>query len=221
MSRAIPHLRLVKSYAEQSGKVVYKMKAYRDLGTCYQLIRRYQIALIYFKKQLELAWYHNNMELELEAYDRIGRQYYYLGNLDKAVYYNNRAWKGIVEPKDSPARLLAANTYEARRKPRLNLNINGVAVRPDSGNSSNLSDSELPSPINISTKVGKPQVQYREEQVKLPVLRQKTGSVQQSVEEHSMSFVLISHLSLNRSLKNYQCMKDAKKVKRRTKPLAR
>lgn len=212
VSRALPHLRHVKNYAEQSGQTVEKMEAYKDLGTCYHLVRRYQTSLLYFKKLLELAWYHDNLEMELEAYDNMAKQYYYLGSLDKAAYYNNRAWKGIVERKDAPARQIAANAYEARRKPRLHFSSNGALIRPISRNSSDLSNTELPSPINNSTSGVKSQLLHRG-RVKLPVLKRKGGVGLQKGTEQSTSFILISHLSLNRSLKNYQCMKDAKKVK--------
>jgi hypothetical protein len=34
---------------------------------------------------------------ELEAYDNIGIMYYYLGNINKAIYYHNRMMKGELE----------------------------------------------------------------------------------------------------------------------------
>ena len=39
---------------------------------------------------------NDNMN-ELEAYDSIGMQYYYLRNIDKAMYYHNRMMNGILE----------------------------------------------------------------------------------------------------------------------------
>ena len=205
--RALPQLRSVKSFADQLGLPYEKMKAYRDMGICYQLVRKYESALVYFKKLLELAWYENNMEMELCAYDNIGKQYYYLSMLDKAAYYSNRAWHGILESKDSPARLLARNAFEARRKPHAS-----EQLRSSSRNSSDLSGSELPSPIsNSSTSTGLSSLQHKPSTGLLPSLGKKSHSV--SMEPDVAPFVLISHLSLNRSLKNYQCLKDARKIK--------
>ena len=37
--------------------------------------------------------------MEIEAYDNIGLQYYYLGNMNKASYYHNRMMNGLIERK--------------------------------------------------------------------------------------------------------------------------
>ncbi len=34
---------------------------------------------------------------ELDAYDSIGMQYYYMGNIDKAIFYHNRMMRGELE----------------------------------------------------------------------------------------------------------------------------
>lgn len=205
--RTLPHLRSMKSYADQTGQPNEKMKAYRDMGVCYQLVRKYETALVYFKKLLELAWVEDNMKMELCAYDNIGKQYYYMGLLSKAAYYSNRAWRGIVEPRDSPARILARNAYEARHKVHA-----AGQMRTISRNSSDLSGSELPSPISNSSTANLlsnlPHKSYTEH---LPPLPKKALNV--SAESEVAPFVLISHLSLNRSLKNYQCLKDSRKIK--------
>lgn len=212
--RALPHLKEMKRNAEIAGKPGEKMKAYRDLGTCYQLMRRYDTSLLYFKKQLESAWYYDNLEMELSAYDNIGKQYYYLGELNKAAYYNNRAWGGIVEPKNSPARQLARNAYEARKKPRMHMSMDSAILRPHSSNSSDIHSSELPSPSTNSTSLTQSVLPHNS---KLPPLKRKDKPLPKT--ESNGSFILLSHLSLNRSLKNYQCLKDARKVRRRVKPL--
>lgn len=203
--RTLPHLRSLKSYADQAGKPLEKMSAYRDMGVCYQLVRKYETALVYFKKLLELAWVEDNMEMELCAYDNIGKQYYYMGHLDKAAYYSNRAWRGIVEPRDSPARVLARNAFEARHKSHAS-----DQIRTISRNSSDLSGSELPSPIsNSSTANLLSNLPHKSSVDHLPPLPKKPVRTEQDLAP----FVLISHLSLNRSLKNYQCLKDSRKVK--------
>jgi len=36
---------------------VEKMATYSQLGYCYRLVRYHAVAVDYFKKQLEIAWY--------------------------------------------------------------------------------------------------------------------------------------------------------------------
>jgi len=54
-------------------------------------------ALYYLKKQLQLAWYLHSDLNELEAYDSMGIEYYYLGNINKACFYHNRMMAGVME----------------------------------------------------------------------------------------------------------------------------
>lgn len=42
------------------------------------------------KKALEYAWYINDKDKELAIYEEIGKFYYYLVDLKKASYYNER-----------------------------------------------------------------------------------------------------------------------------------
>ena len=55
-------------------------------------------------KFLGLAWLINNETKEIRAYDQIGMQYYYMGNLEAAEFYHNKMNLGEVEPKDSSLR---------------------------------------------------------------------------------------------------------------------
>lgn len=43
---------------------------------------------------------HDEM-MELEAYDSIGIEYYYLGNIEKSIYYHNRMMNGEIEKESS------------------------------------------------------------------------------------------------------------------------
>lgn len=39
---------------------------------------------------MRLAWFRKDKKTELESYDNIGLAYYYLGDINKAIYYHNR-----------------------------------------------------------------------------------------------------------------------------------
>lgn len=71
--------------------------SYESLGTCYKLMNEYKKAILYFKKQIEVAWMVGDYISELRAYDNIGLQYFYLSNKLKARYFHNRMLKGDIE----------------------------------------------------------------------------------------------------------------------------
>ena len=76
--------------AEEEEDLLSTMEAYKSLGQCYYTMRRHDLARICFKKMLENAWVGNSFEGEMEAYESLSVQYYYLGMLDKSLYYHNR-----------------------------------------------------------------------------------------------------------------------------------
>lgn len=119
----------MKNYTKQSGPGCREDGGIYGLRSMLSVVRRYQTS--YFKKLLELVWSHGNLEMKLEEYDRMSKQYS-LGKLDKRHTTNNRARRGIVECKDASA----ANAYEARRNPRLHLNSDRASIRPISRNTS-------------------------------------------------------------------------------------
>eukprot|EP01017_Pseudomicrothorax_dubius_P005315 TRINITY_DN11317_c0_g1_i1.p1 TRINITY_DN11317_c0_g1~~TRINITY_DN11317_c0_g1_i1.p1 ORF type:complete len:320 (+),score=78.84 TRINITY_DN11317_c0_g1_i1:62-961(+) len=70
----------------------------------------------YNVKLLQMAWMKNLREQELSAYDRIGIMFFYLGELEKANFFHQRMMDGIVEPKDSPLRLLGIAQMQLLQK---------------------------------------------------------------------------------------------------------
>jgi len=81
-----------------------KLEAYKQLGKCYQGLKMYKTAIIYFSKFLYMAWYIDSTKYELLAYDHIGMQYFYLGRLELAEHFHNRMVSGKLEPKSSRIR---------------------------------------------------------------------------------------------------------------------
>ena len=95
-----------KGYAERKKMYGTKLRLYKKIGVCFKELQQYEQALYYFKKQLQLAWYYGDIHFrwlhddqsELDAYDSLGIAYYYIGNVDKAIYYHNRMMAGELEP---------------------------------------------------------------------------------------------------------------------------
>eukprot|EP00826_Nyctotherus_ovalis_P066977 TRINITY_DN9968_c0_g1_i22.p1 TRINITY_DN9968_c0_g1~~TRINITY_DN9968_c0_g1_i22.p1 ORF type:complete len:229 (+),score=75.15 TRINITY_DN9968_c0_g1_i22:685-1371(+) len=46
---------------------------------------------------MRLAWFRRDRRVELETYDCIGLAYYYLGDINKAIYYHNRMMEKRLE----------------------------------------------------------------------------------------------------------------------------
>jgi len=47
------------------------------------------------------AWYFNNKEMEITAFQNLAIQLFYLGQISDAKFYNERAFRGIIEADSS------------------------------------------------------------------------------------------------------------------------
>lgn len=57
-------------------------------------MKEYENAIKCFKKQLEISWSKSDYEGEMNAYDKIAINYFYLSDLEKAKYYQERMMRG-------------------------------------------------------------------------------------------------------------------------------
>ena len=57
-------------------------------------MKEYENAIKCFKKQLEIAWSKGDYSSEMLAYDKIAINYFYLSDLEKAKYYQERMMRG-------------------------------------------------------------------------------------------------------------------------------
>ena len=62
---------------------------------------------------VESAWVSGSFEGEMEAYELLSIQYYYLGMLEKSQYYHDRSLHGKSEPKNSPTYTMVMQNYLA------------------------------------------------------------------------------------------------------------
>jgi len=119
--KAIDYLKMYKSQissydSEQYPVDRYKLKAYKSLGRCYQELHNYSIALTYHCKYLQYAWTYGSDKDELMAYDLMGMQYYYMGDLEKANYYHSRMSNGKLEPNDSNTKQIGISRVKLQQK---------------------------------------------------------------------------------------------------------
>lgn len=61
-----------------------KKAALKGLARCYQETKDYRFGVRCFKKLLGIAWYTNDVDSEIEAYEGLGRQYFYLRDLKRS-----------------------------------------------------------------------------------------------------------------------------------------
>lgn len=106
VQKAIYCYRLYKNIAFFNRIPVHCARAYKHLGLCFQLKQNYQKSLSYFIKMFQQAILSNNESLELAAYDYIGMQCFYAGDLHKVNYFHNKMARGSVEEEDSNLRKL-------------------------------------------------------------------------------------------------------------------
>eukprot|EP01017_Pseudomicrothorax_dubius_P048423 TRINITY_DN8801_c0_g1_i1.p1 TRINITY_DN8801_c0_g1~~TRINITY_DN8801_c0_g1_i1.p1 ORF type:complete len:442 (+),score=85.47 TRINITY_DN8801_c0_g1_i1:60-1328(+) len=90
------------------------MKAYYKLGLCYQRLTSYSRAMSAFTKMLFLAWRVENVDAEMKAYDCIGLQYFYLGQVERARYYHEKATRGVCEGRNSALVKLGLSKLEGQ-----------------------------------------------------------------------------------------------------------
>lgn len=78
------------------------------------MLQNHKKALIFLAKLLKLAWKLKDTEYELLAYDMIGLNYYYLGKIQEADYFHNRAVQDTKEPHNSIARKVGEEAINLR-----------------------------------------------------------------------------------------------------------
>lgn len=61
--------------------------------------------------------------MEVNAYDNLSLEYFYLGELSKANYYNDRIMRGKTENNKSIVKKVSCNLLVSRREHRHNLEL--------------------------------------------------------------------------------------------------
>jgi len=117
IKEAIFHFRQYKTLCVSYKLFKNKLSGYKNLGKCYQFIQKHRTALTYFTKFLQMAWHLDSSKHELLAYDFIGKQYYYLGNKDKAIYFHEKMSMAKIEPKTSAWRQIGVYKITLDQKP--------------------------------------------------------------------------------------------------------
>ena len=100
------------------GRVDDELRIYEEMGMTYQRLGQHENAIKSFKKQLELAWLRGDTFWEMAAYDNLGMQNYYIGEVGAARYYHDRMVRGKSESEQSIIRKLSNDNAHSRYEKR-------------------------------------------------------------------------------------------------------
>ena len=114
-SEAIKFYRKLVDLSNETGNGVDRKTGFKGLGFCYQEQKHYKIATRCFKKLLETAWDTDDVESEVQAYEGLGLQYFYLGELKKSNYYIDRMARGKLEKQESKIRSMYLSQLHHKR----------------------------------------------------------------------------------------------------------
>ncbi|CAI2387411.1 unnamed protein product [Moneuplotes crassus] len=101
---ALLHYQYLRNIVEATKDNILKCHVYTEMGLCYQHLKEYKKAVRCFKKLLETSWKMEDKFQEARAFDYLGVQYFYLGNIEKSKYYHSRWLNGSYEPNTSNIR---------------------------------------------------------------------------------------------------------------------
>lgn len=118
--KCIAILKQVKSISNDLGLFPVKLKCYERLGKAFQILKKHTLALRYFLKMLELSFVIKSKSKELLAYDLIGIQFYYQGDLKLANFFHQKLLGGVGEEFHSDLRDIACLKYNNYQKKVLN-----------------------------------------------------------------------------------------------------
>ena len=81
LKRAIEVFSVLRDLAYELQDYKLIVEAYKLLGGALQRDKRYGDAVICYKKMLNHAWFHNDKETEIQAYQCLSTQHFYLANV--------------------------------------------------------------------------------------------------------------------------------------------
>eukprot|EP00831_Metopus_contortus_P066204 TRINITY_DN59075_c0_g1_i2.p1 TRINITY_DN59075_c0_g1~~TRINITY_DN59075_c0_g1_i2.p1 ORF type:complete len:129 (-),score=27.02 TRINITY_DN59075_c0_g1_i2:65-451(-) len=79
-----------KQHADILNSSAMKMTFLKKAALCYKDLLLHEQALFLLKQLMQVTWACSDTSRELEVYDLIGMEYYYLGKMEKAIFYHER-----------------------------------------------------------------------------------------------------------------------------------
>ena len=83
------------------------MVTYKQLAYVSRLLQMHQKATNNWKKFLQLAWWNDDVNAEMQAYENLAIDNFYLGQMQKSEYYDVKYKQGDSEAPESLVRKVA------------------------------------------------------------------------------------------------------------------
>ena len=144
--KSLKYYRKAKKLSEKWSRYKEKLLMYQQIGYIFRLLKEHESAIKQFRKMLQLSWQEKDAAMELQAYDSLSVDYYYLGALEKSRYYHDRSVRGKLENDLSVIKKVTCNLLRSRCEQRHN---EGGAKFGDSQKLKS-EIQRLPSPSNLS-----------------------------------------------------------------------
>ena len=91
------------------------MACHEKLGKIFTQLSEHESGLRHFKKMMQIAWAEGSQIWELKAYEQLAISNFYLGELTRSDYYNDRHLRGKCENDDSMNKQTAINQLKQKR----------------------------------------------------------------------------------------------------------
>lgn len=178
---ALKVFRQLKHECQDRQMLRHKMQIYKQLGYLYRHLKNHLKATNCFKKFLQLAWFNENLGAELEAYQNLSIDYFYLGSMSKAIFYDEKFKYGDFEGEDSVVRKVAVgivkNSIESfmagRQKEKW---VNGKMIKT--------SFDKMPSPSSFGGGIAKKMSMFKKQNENKPAIinRKEYEGVERSLK---------------------------------------
>ncbi|EDK31363.1 hypothetical protein TTHERM_00241989 (macronuclear) [Tetrahymena thermophila SB210] len=203
------HARLISTI---TSKYQIKLQLYKKVSEILSQSGQNEKALVYLKKMLRLSWKLKNDDVEIEAYDLIGKVLMLLGEVDLADFFHQKSMNNDKELADSPLRIAGEIGVKVR-----------IANQQINDNQTYKSDSDDDLDLQSFPKSKQDEHAMRSEILKqqkkqqyfsLPKIVTNYGKRYQSIGRVNLPSYIreeleikvsqrLSHMSQNRDLKNF------------------
>jgi tetratricopeptide (TPR) repeat protein len=144
--KSFKYYRKAKKLCEKYRRYKEKMLMYQQLAYILRLMKEHDGAVKQSRKMLQLSWQEGDIAMEMQAYDCLSVEYYYLGELGKSRYYHDRIIRGKVENDHSIIKKVTCNLLRSRCEQR----HNDAGFKYSESQKLKSEIQRLPSPSNLS-----------------------------------------------------------------------
>lgn len=92
------------------------LDVFNKMAHLLKLMAMYDKAIIASKKLLQMAWFLGDQQFEIKAYEHLAYNYFYKQDVDKARYYSNRVFRGLIESDSSGPKMTSISIRHQRRE---------------------------------------------------------------------------------------------------------